>query len=1005
MDGELKSQAENAWAKLQLAKVGAPPTTLSGFLKAMHPGKAQTEHRLRKLMLAFPTGTNDDLMWAAPRGDITGHRIAKAAVQLLTLMCAMGKNEFIREVFEPKKGFDARLVTCLFMCGLIEHEHMSFQNSDLDSAEVAISDTGGGGTVDLEEAERLISDARFDSLVPRIAAEPYTTSLMRLLLSPKAPIDLHTLQAGDAAALPRGTDTVPATLFVADGAPTSDDVCILDALESTTWSDYLVNRHTITGKAELWYVFFMWLCRGTDPAVGSYGVKIGDYSCIFVYNLPQWSAKPTGSVVPDSERQSAFKEYIEKPCGAYTAIMQILAIEPADVVSKLQTTNFNFVGLLYVHLLVMARVAARDPSRRFFTQPRVAELDLVQGALCMTGDMYSSIAVTLRAQYMRDATTFPFLYPEADRKTQAIDRLAVAHMDLLTNSGIDSIVGGIVNTSTCPVRYAWVFEYGELLRGPTFKQAFRAGVDAEVAGSPRMAVYDRIHGLIKGHLTDDEKEYYDGKFSEIGSVPSTASSESTAPSRAGSAGRVVSGREEFSDRESGSDASSSTEVLYGRAGAGTIARGGVGGDDRFNALVELIARVEEHTRIESAVLGDHVEALKNHTAISGFSIADAERLIAVLQSKLGEGNASLLAGLAEIRTLSDDIAAQHTTAEAEQAAARSAHELEVAGLKVQLDEAAAKLEACTLRADTLQGEKEELERQLTELQSKLAALEAEKLELTAQLDAHTASKADLLGATATEKEALEARLAEQEEAIRRLNLRVAELEGELTALKLRLAEAEAALAAMTAAKEALERDLEREKEEHLKKILALEQQAAATAAAHKTACERYERSNKRMRLDNERQETENGERMTYLTRKLEGYLKHAQASFGADMKTVHDTTTAATNKQKGLGLLTDLLEKRQFADFYAGVAPAGADKVRYTLPALFLICESIAGTWKMQKEGGSETVTEKLAYDCRVYDSIDEGELDGPSIKTYISPLFQEFVSEFRGAKQRPGAA
>ena len=103
--------------------------------------------------------------------------------------------------------------------------------------------------------------------------------------------------------------------------------------------------------------------------------------------------------------------------------------------------------------------------------------------------------------------------------------------------------------------------------------------------------------------------------------------------------------------------------------------------------------------------------------------------------------------------------------------------------------------------------------------------------------------------------------------------------------------------------------------------------------------------------------------------------------------------------------MSALLEKKQFADFYAGVAPAAADKARYTLPALFLICESIAGTWKMQKEGGSETVTEKLAHDCRVYDSIDEGELDGASIKTYISPLFQEFVSEFRGAKQRPRAA
>ena len=149
--------------------------------------------------------------------------------------------------------------------------------------------------------------------------------------------------------------------------------------------------------------------------MGSYGVKGGDYSCIFVYNLPQWAPKRAARGETGTERDSAFKKYIELPCRAYTASMKVLGIETGDVVSKLETSSFNFVGLLYVHLLVMTGVAAGDPRRRFFTLLRTAEREVVQDALCLTGDTYAGIKA--RLQYVRDQTSFPFLYPEADRKT------------------------------------------------------------------------------------------------------------------------------------------------------------------------------------------------------------------------------------------------------------------------------------------------------------------------------------------------------------------------------------------------------------------------------------------------------------------------------------------------------------------------------------------------------------------------------------------------------------
>jgi hypothetical protein len=1010
MDAELKAQAEKAWAMLMKARPPsqASPEKLSDFMRLMHGTNNIDDRKLMKVMRTFPRGDSGDERWAGPRGQITGHGIAKALVGLLNTMIGLGQSGFMATVFMTQKGFDARYVTCLFVCGLIEHEHMSFQNLDLDAAEYVIGDTDDTGPVDLDEAEGLVSAAEIG--VPDVldkfafsagrtpeSAEAYTTQLMRLLLAPVKYIDLHKLGGGDASAIPGDADAVPANLFVADGAPTGDRVCILDALESTKWSDYLLRRHTITSKAELWYVFFMWLCRGPEKTVGSYGVKIGAYSCIFIYNLPMWAPQKRDEL--QTERGAVFRKYIEQPVRAYTASLNWLKIEAGDVVSKLETVSFNVIGLLYIHLLVMARVAAaRDPKRRFFTAPRAGERALVQDALCLTGETYGGIKATL--PYMRDAKAFPFVYQEADRKTQAIDRLAVAHLALMAEGGPESIdfAAGTV-ASTCRVRYAWVFGYPELMRGGTFPQELRKRVGELEVDSPRMAVYRCVYDLIEGHLSDDEKAFYVKKFTAAATTGSAAPSRAESEERAASGGGDGGDGGGFSDRDTTSDGSGASEPVFGRAGVGEKGDGGGGKQTTFDALVGLLARVDEQTRIESAVLHEHVDELKKHTAISGYSIADSERLLALLKSELTKSNASLVAGLAEIRALSLDIAAQHAAAETEQAAARSAHEQEVAALQVQLDGLTAKLQESTLRADTLQGEKEELERRLAELQRQLAALEAEKSELTAQLEAHTASKADLLGATATEKLALEETLAKQGEEIERLKERVAELERELAALKVRFAESEAALATMTSAKEALERDLEVEKEAHLKKIRALERKTAEAEDAHRLESARYRKENRQLRVDSERQENVNEEKMKWLTTKLQDHLNRATQSFGADMKTVHDTTTAATKKQKGLALLTDLLKKEEYTGFNAGVVPAETVKVEYSLPALFLICESIAGTWKMKKEGVSETVTEKLAYDCRVYDSIEQDALNQSRIKEYTSPLFQEFVAAVKSAQ------
>jgi hypothetical protein len=1010
MDTQLAAQAEKAWAVLE--KVCLPgtalPTKFTVFMRAMHPGADISKHKLMVRIMQFPEV--QPARWAQPRAAITRTMIAQALVALLTRMCLMGENEFKRRVFTPTLGFDARLVTCLFVCGLIEHTDMSFQNLDLDAAEAVVRGPGGTADLDLDEAEAMLRDDigdKFTVLAPapteEMLYETYTAKLFAYLVEATGTIDLHKLSLGDAAVRPGSADKIPATLFVAAGAPTGGSVCVLDSLDSTRWSDYLVRGHTITSKVELWYVFFMWLCRDDKVQVGSYGVKIGGYSCIFAYNLPRWTAK-AGVGGGDAERAPTLTTYVQQPCHAYTASMRALAIDSGDVVSKLDTQGFYSIGLLYIHLLVMAGVAAGGPRRRFFTCPRAGDEALVQDALCVAGESYSG--VTDRFVYLPDSPNFPFMYPDYQR-TQAFDRLAVAHMALMSGGGpekLDREIG--VFESTCPVNYAWVFEYKDLTRGKTFKEEFRRQVDELLLDSDIMGVYECIYQLIKRGLTDEEKTHYKEIFEKSRYAPRHESSESsvgTSPSRPDSSGRATpgggdGGTSSSSGKESVSDDSTVSGHVYGRGGAGAM--GGAGGKSAvLLGLADVLQRLEEHAIVESAVLRGHNDDLKNHDAFATYSKLDQRRLLERLKAELDASQASLAAVIAEIKKLYGDMEAAHAETERLQAAALAEHERVVGGLQAQIEDLNTRVAAGTLRAETLQGEKEGLERELAELRSRVLQLEAENARLAAEVEEHKASHATLSGASDGDKRALTATLAEREGEIERLKLRVAELEGDLAALRLAHAATEGEHAALATANAALRAELEGAKEAHLAALLALKKEGERLAAAHARETGKWRTENKQLRLDKEREETSNVENLRSVHASLEKYLKHSTRDFTADMRTVNATTTAANKGEKGLGLLTDMLKGGRVAEFYGNVVPAETAKVEYSLPALFLICESIAGTWKTNKAGPNETVTEKLAYDCRVYDSIDQDALNQSRIKEYTSPLFQEFVAALKSAQ------
>jgi DNA repair exonuclease SbcCD ATPase subunit len=99
--------------------------------------------------------------------------------------------------------------------------------------------------------------------------------------------------------------------------------------------------------------------------------------------------------------------------------------------------------------------------------------------------------------------------------------------------------------------------------------------------------------------------------------------------------------------------------------------------------------------------------------------------------------------------------------------------------------------------------------------------------------------------------------------------------------------------------------------------------------------------------------------------------------------------------------MREKLRKGEFKEFYELVKKNPSKKETYSNAALFLVLESMGGTWKMavennnKKDAGEnydEIITEKVIYDLRQWDSIGNvGKVD----MRHTSKDFQAFVAAF----------
>jgi hypothetical protein len=108
---------------------------------------------------------------------------------------------------------------------------------------------------------------------------------------------------------------------------------------------------------------------------------------------------------------------------------------------------------------------------------------------------------------------------------------------------------------------------------------------------------------------------------------------------------------------------------------------------------------------------------------------------------------------------------------------------------------------------------------------------------------------------------------------------------------------------------------------------------------------------------------------------IEKELQKGENSFAGALDKYDQTFDPAMTRAVdavGLGMM---LADKDYAGFYAAIKEANPIKERYSPSALFLVLESMAGTWKtFQENGDDDVLVRKLVYDRRLWDTIDNAE-------------------------------
>lgn len=348
------------------------------------------------------------------------------------------------------------------------------------------------------------------------------------------------------------------------------------------------------------------------------------------------------------------------------------------------------------------------------------------------------------------------------------------------------------------------------------------------------------------------------------------------------------------------------------------------------------------------------------------------------------------------------------------------------GLKEEVKQGSAKAkkdkDALEAQMQTVRDEKAQVDQDLAAALLRETAFQQEKSDMDANMQKLTREKDDLAAQVAKltqERQESQKKAAEDAESIRKLTEKVGELEKQIVALKQEIedmktekkkllasdASNQVSLLTLTAKEKELTEALEREKQLQLEK---------AKLEAEKKDLEKALQNDKGLISNENIEKLKLMEDVRNLRNKVDQYelqlqgiidkIKKGILEHDKQMTTriwkIHGKVDTSIKKELAESELLGLLKKGEYTEFRDAVkkSPSEIAMKDHNLPALFLIYESIGGTWRefdklSDKTQTSEFMAQKLMHVLRLFQTIEKH--NEHILDTYTNKYFRKFLETF----------
>jgi len=321
--------------------------------------------------------------------------------------------------------------------------------------------------------------------------------------------------------------------------------------------------------------------------------------------------------------------------------------------------------------------------------------------------------------------------------------------------------------------------------------------------------------------------------------------------------------------------------------------------------------------------------------------------------------------------------------------------------QADIDRLSQELKEALAREADLVKEKGELDASIQKITGEKDALAAEVAKLTQELqDSQKKAVED-----ADKIRELTEKVGEHEKEIARLTQEIEDMKTEKKKLLANDVSKQAELDALAVKEKELKEALEREKQLLLEKETLEKERKRLQDLVDADKLDINVQTLERLKLMEEARKlretiAEYERQVTEITEKLQkGILEHERQVTTRIWK-IHDKVDDSVRKKLTASELLVLLKNKEYIKFRDTVKKGAGEleKKEYNLPALFLIYESIGGTWSLfeklaDKTQTSEFMTEKLIESLRLFQTIEKH--NEHLLNTYTNQYFRKFLDTF----------